>query len=46
MNFEISAYDFLGNGILAEFDGVLGLDFFAHKKICIDLQKLEITINS
>ena len=32
INFEITAYDFLANGIISEFDGVLGLDFFQYKK--------------
>ncbi len=26
--YAVTAYDFIGNGILSEFDGVLGLDFF------------------
>lgn len=44
-NLEIIAYDFIGNGIVSEFDGVLGLDFFKGRKICIDFIKLEITID-
>ncbi len=38
-NFEICSYDFLGNGILSEYDGVLGIDFFQNNKICIDFVK-------
>jgi Aspartyl protease len=44
-NFEICSYDFLGNGILSEYDGVLGIDFFKDNKICIDFIKSEITIS-
>jgi Aspartyl protease len=44
-NFEICSYDFLGNGILSEYDGVLGIDFFQNNKICIDFVKSEITIS-
>ena len=44
-NTVISAYDFLANGILSEYDGLLGLDFFMGKKICIDFREMVITIN-
>ncbi|MEO0040740.1 MAG: gag-polyprotein putative aspartyl protease [Bacteroidota bacterium] len=44
-NFNICSYDFLANNILTDIDGVLGLDFFMDKKICIDLKKFEITIH-
>jgi hypothetical protein len=44
-NFEVCSYDFLGNGILSEYDGVLGIDFFFKNKICIDFIKSEITIS-
>lgn len=44
-NFEICSYDFLGNGILSEYDGVLGIDFFKNNKICIDFIKSEITVS-
>jgi Aspartyl protease len=44
-DFEICSYDFLGNGILSEYDGVLGIDFFFKNKICIDFVKSEITIS-
>lgn len=43
-NFEVSAYDFLANGVLSEFEGVLGLDFFEGLKMCIDFRKSEIVI--
>ena len=44
-DFEIASYDFLASGILSEFDGVLGLDFFENNKICIDFVNNEITIS-
>ena len=44
-NFEICSYDFLDNGILSEYDGVLGIDFFQNNKIRIDFIKSEITIS-
>jgi hypothetical protein len=43
-NFEISAYDFLFYGIVSEFDGVLGLDFFKGVKFCIDMENNVISI--
>lgn len=44
-NFEIQVYDFLSHGIVSDYDGVVGLDFFKDNKFCIDLNKKEITIN-
>jgi hypothetical protein len=44
-DFEIASYDFLASGILSEFDGVLGLDFFENNRICIDFVNNEITIS-
>lgn len=43
--YPVTAYDFIGNGIISEFDGVLGLDFFENNKICIDFIKSEFTIS-
>jgi hypothetical protein len=43
--YAVTAYDFIGNGIISEFDGVLGLDFFENNKICIDFINNEITIS-
>jgi Aspartyl protease len=43
--YAVTAYDFIGNGIVSEFDGVLGLDFFENNKICIDFVNNEITIS-
>jgi hypothetical protein len=44
-NFEICAYDFFAHNVLAQFDGVLGINFFDDKKICIDFINSEITIS-
>jgi predicted aspartyl protease len=33
----IQVYDFLAHGILSDYDGLLGLDFFAGTKLCIDM---------
>jgi hypothetical protein len=43
-DYEVTAYDFISNGIIAEFDGVLGLDFFYGKKICVDFVYFEISV--
>ena len=43
-NIEVSAYDFFAFNIVADFDGVLGLDFFEDVKFCIDLKQKEINI--
>lgn len=41
---EIRAYDFLVHNFFADFDGVLGLDFFNNVKFCVDLANNVITI--
>ena len=43
-NIEICAYDFFAHHVLSDFDGVLGIDFFAGKKLCIDFVANELTI--
>ena len=43
-NFQVHAYDLIGNGVLTEIDGVLGLDFFDGHKFCVDLSLQEITV--
>jgi hypothetical protein len=45
VNFKFATYDFLSEGIIPEYDGMLGLDFFQNHKICIDFVKSEITIS-
>ena len=41
---EVCSYDFFSNHVFADFDGVLGLDFFKGVKFCIDMNKSIITI--
>ncbi len=43
-NIEICAYDFFAHHVLADIDGVLGLDFIAEYKICIDFKTEIITL--
>jgi hypothetical protein len=43
--FPVCSYDFLSNNILTDIDGVLGIDFFMGRKVCIDFAKFEITIH-
>ncbi len=44
-NFEICAYDFLGNGIVSEFDGMLGLDFLREKDLSVSFKRFEICLD-
>ncbi len=41
----VSVYDFLANGIVSEYDGLLGLDLFLGRKICIDFRKMVIDVS-
>lgn len=43
-SFPVCSYDFLSNNILTDIDGVLGIDFFMGRKVCIDFIKFEISI--
>ena len=44
-NFSIQVYDFLAHGILSDYDGVLGLDFFENTVLCINLKENTITVS-
>ncbi len=44
--FLVHSYDLIGNGVLIEIDGILGLDFFKNHKFCIDLDLEEVSISS
>ena len=44
-NLAVQVYDFLSYGILSDYDGVIGLDFLQHDKICIDLTNSKIIVN-
>lgn len=36
-NFQVQVYDFLAHGIFSDCNGLLGLDFFDGRHICINL---------
>jgi hypothetical protein len=40
----VQAYDFLAHGILSDYDGLLGLDFFEGTTFCIDMTNNTIEI--
>jgi hypothetical protein len=42
--FEIQAYDFLNQGILSDYEGILGLDFFEGYHFCIDTLNNQLSI--
>lgn len=42
--FEACAYDFFAYHLLTDFDGVLGLDFFADLHVCINMKQGIISI--
>jgi hypothetical protein len=44
--FSIQVYDFLAHGILSDYDGLLGLDFFEDTTFCIDMKAHTIDIAS
>lgn len=41
---EICAYDFIGNAVFADFDGVLGLDFLKGSTLTIDFRNSTISL--
>jgi predicted aspartyl protease len=43
-DFPIQVYDFLAHGVLSDYHGLLGLDFFEGETICFDFSKNEISI--
>jgi predicted aspartyl protease len=43
-NFDVCAYDFLSYHLITDFDGLLGLDFFEDRKLCIDFRGDLLTI--
>ncbi|MFN8397089.1 MAG: retropepsin-like aspartic protease [Bacteroidia bacterium] len=40
----VSSYDFLGQGVLSDIDGLLGLDFLEGRHLCIDMARKTITL--
>ncbi len=43
-NVEISSYDFFGNNLIVDIDGVLGLDFFKETELSINFKTSTITL--
>ena len=42
----IQMYDFLAHGILSDYDGLLGLDFFENTVLCIDMKNHTIEVKT
>jgi predicted aspartyl protease len=42
--FPVQVYDFLAHGILSDYDGLLGLDFFENTIFCINMKDNTITV--
>ncbi len=42
--FIVQAYDFLAHGIVSDYNGLLGIDFFEGYKFCIDMTTNELSI--
>ena len=43
---KVQVYDFLKHGIISDYDGLLGLDFFKNTKFCIDMDNQTIEVFS
>jgi predicted aspartyl protease len=43
---NVQIYDFHKHGILSDYDGLLGLDFFENTKFCIDMKNQTIEVNA
>ena len=43
-NIPVQVYDFLAHGILSDYDGLLGLDFFENTELSINLKNQTIEI--
>jgi len=41
---KVQVYDFIKQGILSDYDGALGLDFFENTKFCIDMLNQTIEV--
>jgi predicted aspartyl protease len=42
---SVQIYDFIAHGILSDYDGVLGIDFFENTKFCIDMKNQTIEVD-
>ena len=43
-NIEVASYDFIGNNVILDIDGVVGLDFFKNTELIINFRKFTITL--
>jgi predicted aspartyl protease len=43
-NIPVRVYDFMAHGILTDYDGLLGLDFFENTMFCIDMKNNTIEV--
>ena len=43
-NLPVQVYDFLAHGVLSDYDGLLGLDFFENTILCIDFKNQTIEV--
>ena len=41
---KVQMYDFFKHGIISDYDGLLGLDFFKNTKFCIDMNNQTIEV--
>ena len=41
---KVQVYDFLKHGIMSDYDGLLGLDFFEDTMFCIDMKNQTIKV--
>lgn len=41
---EVSSYDFVGNNLIFDIDGVLGLDFFKGTELTVNFKEFEIRL--
>jgi hypothetical protein len=45
-NPKVQVYDFLKQGVISNYDGLLGLDFFENTEFIINMKNRTITVNS
>ncbi|MDR0582639.1 MAG: retroviral-like aspartic protease family protein [Prevotellaceae bacterium] len=43
--FPVQGYDFVAHGVLSDYDGVIGLDFFEGTTFCVDMIENTIAIH-
>ncbi len=43
-NYRVQVYDFLAHGMISNYQGLLGMDFFEGTKFCIDTVRNQISI--